>query len=122
MAAVAAGADGLMIEVHNNPSCANCYGQQSLTPEQFDRLTEKRWEAMMGIVVENIGRRQRREMNMSKQIPLTISSWTLGDQCTFEERVAAAQKAGFQGYRAACRNVCRRTQRRLDGWGSCWKS
>ena len=34
---------------------------------------------------------------MSKQIPLTISSWTLGDQCTFEERVAAAQKAGFQG-------------------------
>ncbi|MCI9575307.1 MAG: sugar phosphate isomerase/epimerase [Clostridiales bacterium] len=34
---------------------------------------------------------------MSKQIPLTISSWTLGDQCTFEERVAAAKKAGFQG-------------------------
>ena len=35
-AAVAAGADGIMIEVHNNPSCALCDGAQSLTPEQFD--------------------------------------------------------------------------------------
>ena len=35
MAAAAAGADGLMIEVHNNPSKALCDGAQSLTPEQF---------------------------------------------------------------------------------------
>ena len=35
MAAAAAGADGLMIEVHNNPSKALCDGEQSLTPEQF---------------------------------------------------------------------------------------
>ena len=35
-AATAAGADGLMIEVHNNPSCALCDGAQSLTPAQFD--------------------------------------------------------------------------------------
>ena len=34
---------------------------------------------------------------MSNQAPLTISSWTLGDQCTFEERVAAAKAAGFEG-------------------------
>ena len=34
-AAVACGTDGLMIEVHNNPSCALCDGAQSLTPEQF---------------------------------------------------------------------------------------
>ena len=31
----AAGADGIMVEVHNNPSCALCDGAQSLTPEQF---------------------------------------------------------------------------------------
>ena len=31
-AAVAAGADGLMIEVHNNPAKAKCDGAQSLTP------------------------------------------------------------------------------------------
>lgn len=37
-AAVAAGADGIMVEVHNNPSCALCDGAQSLTPEQFDEL------------------------------------------------------------------------------------
>jgi len=38
-AAIAAGADALMIEVHPNPSKALSDGPQSLTPEQFDRLT-----------------------------------------------------------------------------------
>ena len=37
-AATACGADGLMIEVHNNPSCALCDGAQSLTPHQFDDM------------------------------------------------------------------------------------
>ena len=37
-AATAAGADGLMIEVHNNPACALCDGSQSLTPQQFDEM------------------------------------------------------------------------------------
>jgi len=36
LAAAACGADGLMIEVHNDPSKALCDGPQSLTPEQFD--------------------------------------------------------------------------------------
>ena len=36
LAAAACGADGLMIEVHNNPKVALCDGPQSLTPEQFD--------------------------------------------------------------------------------------
>lgn len=34
---------------------------------------------------------------MSKKFPITISSWTLGDQCTFEERVSAAKAAGYEG-------------------------
>ena len=38
MAAVAAGADGLIIEVHNDPPHAKCDGQQSLTPEKFGHL------------------------------------------------------------------------------------
>ncbi|MDD4688470.1 MAG: 3-deoxy-7-phosphoheptulonate synthase [Eubacteriales bacterium] len=37
-AAVAAGADGLIIEVHNCPECAKCDGQQSLTPADFQTL------------------------------------------------------------------------------------
>ena len=37
-AAVAVGADGLMIEVHNDPAHALCDGAQSLTPDQFDNL------------------------------------------------------------------------------------
>ena len=36
LAAAACGADGLMIEVHNDPQHARCDGPQSLTPEQFD--------------------------------------------------------------------------------------
>ncbi|NLZ60674.1 MAG: 3-deoxy-7-phosphoheptulonate synthase, partial [Lentisphaerae bacterium] len=38
LAAAAAGADGLIVEVHNNPACALCDGMQSLTPETFARL------------------------------------------------------------------------------------
>ncbi|MBR3942538.1 MAG: 3-deoxy-7-phosphoheptulonate synthase [Clostridia bacterium] len=41
MAAVAAGADGLMIEVHNNPAQALCDGAQSLTPEQFKEVAQQ---------------------------------------------------------------------------------
>jgi 3-deoxy-7-phosphoheptulonate synthase len=37
-AAIAAGADGLIIEVHNNPETALCDGEQSITPEQFETL------------------------------------------------------------------------------------
>ena len=40
-AATAAGADGLMIEVHNDPACALCDGAQSLTPAQFDQVSRK---------------------------------------------------------------------------------
>ena len=40
-AAAAAGADGIMVEVHNNPACALCDGAQSLTPPQFDELSRK---------------------------------------------------------------------------------
>jgi len=38
LAATAAGADGLIIEVHNDPKHALCDGAQSLTPDAFDEL------------------------------------------------------------------------------------
>lgn len=41
MAAIAAGADGLLIEVHNDPQRALCDGAQSITPAEFDQLMEK---------------------------------------------------------------------------------
>ena len=41
LAALAAGADGLIIEVHNNPEKALSDGAQSLTPDQFDGVMEK---------------------------------------------------------------------------------
>ncbi|MBO5147862.1 MAG: 3-deoxy-7-phosphoheptulonate synthase [Clostridia bacterium] len=41
LSAAAAGADGLMIEVHNDPKNALCDGAQSLTPEQFSDVAER---------------------------------------------------------------------------------
>lgn len=41
LAAAAIGADGLIIEVHNDPSHALCDGAQSITPAQFDSLAQK---------------------------------------------------------------------------------
>ncbi len=40
-ASIAAGADGLMIEVHNNPECALCDGAQSLKPEKYGTLIQE---------------------------------------------------------------------------------
>lgn len=34
---------------------------------------------------------------MSERYPITVSSWTLGDQCRFEDRVIAAKEAGYEG-------------------------
>jgi 3-deoxy-7-phosphoheptulonate synthase len=40
-AAIACGADGLMIEVHNDPDNALCDGDQSIRPEEFENLMKK---------------------------------------------------------------------------------
>ena len=39
--AIAAGADGLMVEVHNDPECALCDGAQSLKPAKYDTLIKE---------------------------------------------------------------------------------
>jgi len=41
LGAIAVGADGLIIEVHNNPAKAMCDGPQSITPAQYDELIKK---------------------------------------------------------------------------------
>jgi 3-deoxy-7-phosphoheptulonate synthase len=51
-AAVAAGADGLMIEVHPDPDHARSDGAQSLWPDQFDELVTQ-----VALIAEAIGRR-----------------------------------------------------------------
>jgi 3-deoxy-7-phosphoheptulonate synthase len=40
-AAIAAGADGVMVEVHSDPENALCDGEQAITPDEFDSLMEK---------------------------------------------------------------------------------
>lgn len=51
MAAIAAGADGLIVEVHNDPKNALCDGPQSITPVQFANLTHK-----IGTIASVVGR------------------------------------------------------------------
>ncbi len=53
-AATAAGSDGLMIEVHNNPAKALCDGAQSLTPAQFANVADKVMK-IRGIMNESNG-------------------------------------------------------------------
>ncbi len=53
LAAVAAGADGLIIEVHNDPAHAKCDGQQCLTPDQFGGLMNK-VNALAGLIGKNV--------------------------------------------------------------------
>ena len=54
MAAIAVGADGLIIEVHNDPEKALCDGAQSLTPEQFDQVMDdvRRTTAFFGKIID----------------------------------------------------------------------
>jgi len=52
LAAIAAGADGLIIEVHENPECAWSDGVQSLKPEKFDSLVRKG-----RLIAEAVGRK-----------------------------------------------------------------
>lgn len=51
MAAIAAGTDSLMIEVHPNPAKALSDGPQSLTPERFDRLMQE-----LSVIGKTVGR------------------------------------------------------------------
>ncbi|HWO02106.1 MAG TPA: hypothetical protein VNS63_22865, partial [Blastocatellia bacterium] len=50
-AAVAAGVDALLIEVHNDPENALCDGAQSLLPDQFEELTRR-----LRLIAEAVGR------------------------------------------------------------------
>ncbi len=52
IAAVAVGADGLMIEVHNDPKNAKCDGPQSITPDEFQDVMDK-----IGTVAQVAGRK-----------------------------------------------------------------
>ena len=50
LAAVAAGADGIMVEVHNDPARALCDGAQSITPEQFEQTARRIFKVREAIV------------------------------------------------------------------------
>ncbi len=55
LAAIAAGADGIMIEVHNNPAKALSDGKQSLTPDEFDGVMGK-IKTFVNVTGKTVGR------------------------------------------------------------------
>lgn len=89
LAACAAGADGLIIEVHNNPKCALCDGAQSLDIPQFDTLMKK--------------------LNPMKKLltDMTITQESLPQETAFyEEIVANVKPLQFQkGAKVACQGT-----------------
>jgi 3-deoxy-7-phosphoheptulonate synthase len=56
LAAIAAGADGLIVEVHPNPDCAMSDGAQSLYPEQFEKMMRD-IEVLAPVVGRSVSRR-----------------------------------------------------------------
>jgi 3-deoxy-7-phosphoheptulonate synthase len=52
MAAIAAGADGIIVEVHNDPAHALCDGKQSINPAEFDQMMDK-----MSALVDLMGKK-----------------------------------------------------------------
>ena len=59
-------------------------------------LISKRYK-ILSKINRKIMRFYQEDKKMSKEFPITISSWTLGDQCKFEDRVIAAKNAGYEG-------------------------
>jgi 3-deoxy-7-phosphoheptulonate synthase len=64
-AALAAGADGLLMEMHPNPDKAVSDGAQSLFPEQFEKLVEE-----LRIIAPAIGRKIAPPVSVPESIPL----------------------------------------------------
>jgi 3-deoxy-7-phosphoheptulonate synthase len=85
LAAVAAGADGLIVEVHPDPPAALSDGPQSLYPDQFEKLMRD-IEALAPVLGKEVARLPERE-------PLVLASGS--------GRAAGALTVAFQGERGA---------------------
>ncbi len=93
LAAVAAGADGLMVEMHPHPDQALSDGPQSLYPEQFERLMRD-IEAIAPVLEKELERIPERKAALGQG----LSSGTLRDS---DREAATAGKVAFQGVRGA---------------------
>jgi 3-deoxy-7-phosphoheptulonate synthase len=86
LAAVAAGADGLIVEVHTDPQAALSDGPQSLYPDQFEKLMRD-IEALAPVLGKEVARLPERE-------PIRRSGGEAG-------AAAEGLRVGFQGERGA---------------------
>ena len=91
LASVAAGADGVMVEVHNDPDKALSDGPQSLFPEQFEKLMRD-IQALAPVV----GKSVERIPETPQKTTISLSSRTTGN-----EEAAGLSAAAFQGVRGA---------------------
>src|SRR6056297_986815 len=93
LAAVAAGADGLMVEMHPHPDQALSDGPQSLYPEQFERLMRD-IEAIAPVLEKELERIPERKIAFGTD----LSGEPFRDS---EKDAATAGKVAFQGVRGA---------------------
>lgn len=90
LAAVAAGADGVMVEVHNNPDKALSDGPQSLYPQQFEKLMRD-IEALVPVVGKSL-----------ETVPMQrITSAVEGEQAASAQTGSKKIRAAFQGVHGA---------------------
>ncbi|MDC7228345.1 MAG: 3-deoxy-7-phosphoheptulonate synthase [Spirochaetales bacterium] len=100
LAAVAAGTDGLMIEVHPKPEEALSDGPQSLYPEQFDKLM-KDIEALSPVISKEIERPLRQGFAVHR---LSTENMTRADKTEGKLRVAYQGEPGAYSENAAGRH------------------
>ncbi len=98
LAAVAAGADGLMVEVHPHPDQALSDGPQSLYPEQFERLMRD-IEAIAPVLEKELQRIPNGAVNLSADTE-TVSA-AEGRDVEAAEKTKRGGRVAFQGMRGA---------------------
>lgn len=99
LASVAAGADGLMIEVHHDPDHAMSDGAQSLFPEQFERLMRD-IQALSPVIGKAVERIPRSRTSLTIGLSADSTKGTRRDDAQDEVTFAA-----FQGVRGAYSEV-----------------
>ena len=99
LAAAACGADGLIIEVHNDPSHALCDGAQSITPAQFDALAKK-YHFSLSTPFKDL----------SKEVKKIIFYGTEGEKLELHYDQPRGKGVLYQVFEGICNNVERRYQ------------
>ncbi|HNY22648.1 MAG TPA: 3-deoxy-7-phosphoheptulonate synthase [Treponemataceae bacterium] len=97
LAAIAAGADGLIVEVHPHPECAMSDGAQSLYPEQFEKMMRD-IEVLAPVVGRSVSRRPTSAGTARQSIPGQAPIMPTGSGTASNAQVTCAYAGGRGAY------------------------